>query len=71
VSLGNVLHTLGVRSWQLQSASLASVVLCTTLWMRASGLDQDERGNAERRAIFVGLWVPTLWQISETLRELE
>ena len=66
-----VFHMLGLRSWQLQFASIGSVALCTTLWMRAAGLDQDERGNAERRAIFVGLWVPTLWQISGTLRELE
>ena len=54
-----------------QSAALGSVALCTALWMRAAGLDQDERGNAERRAIFVGLWVPTLWQISESLRDHE
>jgi hypothetical protein len=66
-----MLRVLGVRSEYLQSAALGSVGLCTVLWMRAAGLDQDERGNAERRAIFVGLWAPTLWMISQSVRELE
>jgi hypothetical protein len=40
-------------------------------WIRAKTADQDERGNAERRALFVGLWAPTLWQIGDTLRMTE
>jgi hypothetical protein len=28
------------------------------LWIRAKAVDQEERGNAERRALFVGLWPP-------------
>ncbi len=71
MSLGEMVRTLGLRSWHFQSAALGSVALCTILWMRAAGLDQEERGNAERRAIFVGLWVPTLWQIGESLRDVE
>lgn len=66
-----VMKALGVHSQHLQSASMGSVALCTVLWMRAAGLDQDERGNAERRAIFVGLWAPTLWLMSQSVRELE
>jgi hypothetical protein len=31
-------------------------------------VDQDERGNAERRALFVGLWAPTVWQMGDSLR---
>jgi len=46
---------------------LASVGLCIGLWIRAKTVDQGERGNAERRAIFVGLWAPTLWLISDSL----
>ena len=57
------LHRLGVRGWHLQSASLGSVALCIGLWIRAKTVDQDERGNAERRALFVGLWPPMLWLI--------
>lgn len=71
MSPGEMVRTLGLRSWHLQSAALGSVALCTILWMRAAGLDQEERGNAERRAIFVGLWAPTLWQIGESLRDVE
>jgi hypothetical protein len=62
-----VLHDAGVRAWHLQSLSMGSVVLCIALWIRAKTVDQDERGNAERRALFVGLWPPTIWLIGETL----
>lgn len=68
---GEMVRTLGLRSWHLQSAAMGSVALCTILWMRATGVDQEERGNAERRALFVGLWVPTLWLMSQSLRDLE
>jgi hypothetical protein len=37
-----------------------------TLWIRAGTVDQDERGNAERRALFVGLWLPMLWLVGDT-----
>ena len=49
--------------------SMGGVALCITLWMRAKTVDQDERGNAERRALFVGLWPPTLWLIGDSLRQ--
>jgi hypothetical protein len=59
--LMKLLHRWGVRTWQLQSMSLGSIVLCIGLWIRAKTVDQDERGNAERRALFVGLWPPMFW----------
>jgi hypothetical protein len=62
------LHAAGVRGWHLQSASLGAVCLCISLWIRAKTVDQEERGNAERRALFVGLWPPLLWLIGESLR---
>ena len=65
------LHELGLRAWHLQALSLSSVALCIGLWIRAKTLDQDERGNAERRALFVGLWPPTIWLIGESLEGLE
>ena len=65
--LTSALHDAGVRGWHLQVASLLSVGLCVVLWIRAKTLDQDERGNAERRALFAGLWPPTLWAIGESL----
>jgi hypothetical protein len=45
--------------------SLSSVWLCVNLWIRAGTVDQDERGNAERRALFVGLWPPMLWLMGD------
>jgi hypothetical protein len=57
-----------LRSEHLYSFSLGSVVLCIGLWIRAKTIGEDERGNAERRALFVGLWPPMLWLIGDTLR---
>jgi hypothetical protein len=61
------LHQAGLRSWHLQILSLGSVGLCIGLWIRAKTVDQDERGNAERRALFVGLWPPLIWLIGDSL----
>lgn len=55
----------------LQAGSVASVALCIGLWIRAKSVDQTERGNAERRALFVGLWPPFLWMAGETARAVE
>jgi len=60
-------HRAGLRPWHLPSLSMGSIALCIALWIRAKTVDQDERGNAERRALFVGLWPPTIWLIGETL----
>jgi hypothetical protein len=65
--LAQLLLALGLRGWHARIAGLGSVGLCLTLWVRAKTVDQQERGNAERRAIFVGLWPPTLYLIGETL----
>jgi len=67
----NVLYRLGFRSGHLQLLSLGSIGLCIGLWIRAKTVDQDERGNAERRALFVGLWPPTLWLLGDSLRRNE
>jgi hypothetical protein len=61
------LHDSGLRGWHLHGISAGSVLLCIGLWIRAKTVDQDERGNAERRALFVGLWPPTLWLIGDSL----
>lgn len=65
------LHGFGLRAWHMQCLSLGSVGLCIGLWIRAKTVDQDERGNAERRALFVGLWPPTIWLIGDSLERLE
>jgi hypothetical protein len=61
----------GLRSGHLEVISMSSIGLCITLWIRAKTVDQDERGNAERRALFVGLWPPTFWLIGDSLGRLE
>jgi hypothetical protein len=68
--LSKVLTSARLRSWHLHITSLASINLCIALWIRAKTVDQDERGNAERRALFVGLWPPMFWLIGDAL-ELE
>ncbi|HEY1920178.1 MAG TPA: hypothetical protein VGH27_31790 [Streptosporangiaceae bacterium] len=71
MTVGGALHRIGLRSTHLQLASLSSVGLCIGLWIRAKTVDQDERGNAERRALFVGLWPPTLWLIGASIENAE
>jgi hypothetical protein len=60
-----------VRSTHFYAASLGSIGLCIGLWIRAKTVDQAERGNAERRALFVGLWPPMFWLMGDTLAKGE
>ena len=66
--LTKALTTAGMRGWHLHGSSLATIYLCVTLWIRAKTVDQEERGNAERRALFVGLWPPMLWLMGDSLQ---
>ncbi len=65
------MQRVGLRSWQLHAASFGSIGLCIGLWIRAKTVDQDERGNAERRALFVGLWPPMFYLIGNSLESAE
>jgi hypothetical protein len=69
--LGVQLRKLGLRGWQLHATSLASIWLCLSLWIRAKTVDQASRENAERRAIFVGLWPPMFWLIGDAVERSE
>jgi hypothetical protein len=69
--LTKTLHAAGLRGWHSHLASLGTIGLCITLWIRAKTVDQDERGNAERRALFVGLWPPMFWLIGDALERRE
>jgi hypothetical protein len=69
--LTKLLNRVGLRGWHLHTASLGAVNLCIALWVRGKTVDQDERGNAERRALFVGLWPPLLWLIGDSLEKHE
>ena len=61
----------GLRSEHCYAGSLGTIALCIALWIRAKTIGEDERGNAERRAMFVGLWPPMFWLIGDTVRRRE
>jgi len=69
--LSSLLYRCGLRGWLLHITSLSSIGLCITLWIRAKTVDQDERGNAENRALFVGLWPPMFWLIGDAVERQE
>ena len=49
----------------LHTTSLGCICLCIALWIRAKTVSQEERGNAERRALFVGLWPSMFWLLGD------
>ncbi|HSK50408.1 MAG TPA: hypothetical protein VK889_07930 [Solirubrobacterales bacterium] len=59
------------RSHHFYGLSLGTILLCIALWLRAKTIGEDERGNAERRALFIGLWPPMFWLIGDALRREE
>jgi hypothetical protein len=67
LSTPDLIRRVPVSGLPLHAASLASIGLCVVLWIRAKTVSQEERGNAERRALFVGLWPPTFWLIGDTV----
>ena len=69
--LSTLLSRCGVRAWQMQILSISAIGLCIGLWIHAKTVDQDERGNAERRALFVGLWPPMFWLIGDAVEKAE
>ena len=71
MTLSGALHKAGVRSTYFYIGSFSSIGLCISLWIRAKTVDQDERGNAERRALFVGHWAPMFWLIGDSLKATE
>jgi hypothetical protein len=69
--IGKYLYRAGLRGWQLHSVSLGVVSLCISFWVRAKTVDQEERGNAERRALFIGLWPVMFWLIGDAVEREE
>ena len=59
------------EGWEqyLQLASLASVLVCVVLWIRAKTVDQTQRDHAENRALFVGLWPAALWLLGNRMAD--
>ena len=71
ITTPDLVRRVGVSGLPLHAAALGSIGLCVGLWIRAKTVDQDERGNAERRALFVGLWPPMLWLIGDTVDRVQ
>ena len=67
ISTPDLVRRLGLTGLPLHTASLGSIGLCIGLWIRAKTVSQEERANAERRALFVGLWPPMFWLIGDTV----
>ena len=67
ITTTDLVRRTGFSGLPLHTASLGSIALCISLWIRAKTVDQDERGNAERRALFVGLWPPMFWLLGDAL----
>jgi hypothetical protein len=65
--MDQILRRSGLRALHAHLLSLGAVGLCIVLWIRAKTIGEDERGNAERRALFVGLWPPLLWLVGDSL----
>jgi hypothetical protein len=49
--LDSVPGALRPKSLHLYGLSLGSICLCIVLWIRAKTIGEDERANAERRAL--------------------
>jgi hypothetical protein len=67
ISTPDLVRRVGLTGLPLHAASLGSIGLCIGLWIRAKTVSQEERANAERRALFVGLWPPMFWLIGDTV----
>jgi hypothetical protein len=67
ISTPDLVRHLRLTGLPLHAASLGSIGLCIGLWIRAKTVSQEERANAERRALFVGLWPPMFWLIGDTV----
>lgn len=69
--IAKLMHSAGLRAVHMHIGGMAAIVLCIGLWARAQSMEHDERTNAERRAVFVGLWPPMLWLIGDSLHAYE
>lgn len=58
----------GLNSTTAYAASMLSVLLSILLWLTRRG---NDRANAERFGIFVGLWAPTLAIFGKVLEDRE
>ena len=66
------LSKIGLRADLLHGLGFASIVAALSLWGKsAAASGSEERGRAERLAIFVGLWPPTFFLLGKVLQDIE
>ncbi len=58
----------GLTSNTMYLAAFVSVVLSIAIWVLRRG---EDRPNAERFGIFVGLWAPTLMSLAKSIEDSE
>lgn len=66
--MSSTLESTGVSSSAAYIASGVSIVLSIMIWLTRR---DDDRANAERFGIFVGLWAPTFAIFGKVLEDRE
>lgn len=64
-------HPGGDRSIYFEDPAGNMVEAWDFLHRQDSNGDQEQRGNAERRAIFVGLWPPMLYLLGDSVADYD
>lgn len=62
------MRKIGLTSSTMYFATLASIALSIGIWFLRKG---EDRSNAERFGIFVGLWAPTLMIMGKAIQDDE
>lgn len=62
------IRELGLNSTTIYLSSFASIALSIAVWLLRRS---DDRSNAERFGIFVGLWAPTLMTLAKIVEDAE
>lgn len=63
-----MMRQMGIGSRRMYLAAFASVALSIAMWFTKK---EDDRANAERFGIFVGLWAPTLLELGKVIEDDE
>ena len=62
-------RSIGLKPDIFYVASIVSMVLSLMLWFVPRGGSEEEKARAERLAVFVGLWPPTLFLMGHAMQE--
>lgn len=62
------LRNFGISSDAMYLAALASIALSIGIWVLRR---EEDKANAERFGIFVGLWAPTFMSFAKALKDTD